>query len=221
MLALCLLFAAPYAHDCYVKSKLDPRVELDKALKRMAEIKSFRYSLHSGFTVDGRGEVISRVEGEKNGDNTHIKGEMVNTPVDIYYIDQTIYNYDCFANKWLVIESDQTNFEDLMISEMHPLSNFRFNDIASVTKKGFEKLKGRECLVVMCKPAVENKLLETLWHNFTYTIWIDYKDNVIKKALLTADNKQAANTRLKIKAEFWDFGEDIKITPPDTSTRKK
>ncbi|SHG38169.1 sigma E regulatory protein, MucB/RseB [Thermosyntropha lipolytica DSM 11003] len=220
-MAGCFFLLAPYAHNYYVKSKLDPGIELDKALKRMAGIKSFRYSLYSGFTVNGRGEVISRIEGEKNGENTHIKGEMVNTPVDIYYIDQTIYNYDCFADKWLVIESDQTNFEDLMISELHPLSNFRFHDISNITKNGFEKVDGRECLVVMCRPAVENKLLETLWHDFTYTIWIDYKQNVIRKAVLQAENKQANNTKLKIEVKFKDLDKEIKITPPDITAKKK
>ena len=66
---------------------------------------SYRFSLQSGFTVDDRREVISEVDGEKQQGNTHIKGEMVNTPVDIYYLDRTIYNYDSLANKWLVIDS--------------------------------------------------------------------------------------------------------------------
>ncbi|MBO8158281.1 hypothetical protein [Thermosyntropha sp.] len=216
-----LIFVLPYAHDYYVKSKLEPQVELSKALDKMAEVQSYRYSLDSGFTVDGRKEVISRVEGEKNGNNTHIRGEMVNTPVDIYYINRTVYNYDSFAEKWIVIESDTTNFEDLMISELHPLSNFRFSNIKNITKEGFEVIDGRECLVVMCNPTVESKLLETLWHNFTYKIWIDYKKSLIKKAVLQAENKQTKDTRLNIEVKFKDFDRNIKIIPPDTTVKKK
>ncbi len=65
---------------------------------------------------------------------------MVSTPVDIYFIDGMIYNYDSFSNKWLVIESGSSNSEDLMISELNPLSNFRFKNVNQVEKLKFEKL---------------------------------------------------------------------------------
>ena len=83
-----------------------PAEELQAACDNMAGLTQYRYDLKSGFTVEQREEVISQVQGEKAAGNTHIKGEMVNTPVDIYYIDRTIYNYDSFASKWLVIDSD-------------------------------------------------------------------------------------------------------------------
>lgn len=207
--------------DYYIKSKLDPQVELNKALKNMAAVKSYRYKLESGFTVDNRKEVISRVEGEKNGIITHIKGEMVNTPVNIYYTDSTIYNYDSFSQKWLVIETDQTNSEELLISEMNPLSNFRFKDINEVEKKDFEVIDGAECLVVMCKPSLESELLETLWKDFKYQLWIDYKEKLIKRAVLTANNKQMTNTVLNLKAEFNDVNQDIKIETPEAAGKTK
>ena len=51
------------AMDYYVKSKLDPQVELSESTQKMAQIVSYRYVLKSGLTVDGREEVISEVEG--------------------------------------------------------------------------------------------------------------------------------------------------------------
>ncbi|NLB88419.1 MAG: hypothetical protein GX790_04215, partial [Syntrophomonadaceae bacterium] len=139
---------------------------------------------------------------------------MVNTPVDIYYIDRTIYNYDSFAEKWLVIESGSTNSEELLISELNPLSNFRFKHINSVEKINFDKIDGTECLVVMCKPSIESELLESLWKEFEYHIWIDYKDKVIKKAKLSAVNKQMENTTLSLEAEFLDINKTVSIKPP-------
>lgn len=211
---ITLALAAPSINDYYVKSKLDPQIELEESIKNMAKVTSYRYKLESGFTVDGREEVISKVQGEKDGENTHIKGEMVNTPVDIYYIDRTIYNYDSFAEKWLVIESGSTNSEELLISELNPLSNFRFKQINSVEKINFEKIDGTECLVVMCKPSIESQLLESLWKEFEYHIWIDYKEKLIKKAKLSAINKQMENTKLSLEAEFIDINKNISIKPP-------
>lgn len=206
--------------DYYVKSKLDPQVELVESTEKMVSATSYRYVLKSGFTVDGRKEVISQVEGEKEHANTHIKGEMVNTPVDIYYIDRTIYNYDSFSDKWLVIDSGTANSEELLISELNPLSNFRFKSVSRVEKTGFESVDGTECLVVSCQPSIQSQLLESLWKDFSYRLWIDYKKRVIRKAALEATNKQMPHTRLSIKVEFFDINQPIKLEPPDTAAGK-
>ncbi|MDI9466462.1 MAG: hypothetical protein QM343_01105 [Bacillota bacterium] len=220
LLAIGVALAYQPAKDYYTKSKLDPQAELLASIQKMAQLKSYRYALKSGFTVDGREEVISEVEGEKEQANTHLKGEMVNTPVDIYYIDRTIYNYDSFSDKWLVIDSGTVNSEELLISELNPLSNFRFKNISGITKVGFEAVDGTECLVVSCQPSVESQLLESLWEKFNYQLWIDYKQQVIRKAALRAVNKQNPSTHLSIEVEFYDINQPIKIKPPDTAKPK-
>lgn len=220
VLALGGALAYQPAMDYYVKSKLDPQVELLESTQRMAQIKSCRFVLKSGFTVDGRKEVISEVEGEKNQGNTHIKGEMVNTPVDIYYIDRTIYNYDSFSQKWLVIDSGTTNSEELLISELNPLSNFRFKNVSGIKKVGFEPVDGTECLVVDCQPSMQSQLLESLWKDFKYRLWIDYKQRVVRKAQLEAVNKQSPTTKLSIKVEVYDINKSITIKPPDIAASK-
>ncbi|HEX3012626.1 MAG TPA: hypothetical protein VHQ70_11475 [Syntrophomonadaceae bacterium] len=221
LLTILALVCARPAKEFYIKSRLEPQVEVDKALVHMVNVKNYKYSLNSTFKVDNREEVVSRVIGEKNGENTHIKGEMVNTAVDIYYIDHTIYNLDSFSHKWLVIPSNTKNSGELLISELNPLSNFRFKSIESVEKLGFEKIDKSECLVVSCRPDIESQLLETLWKDFEYRLWIDYKQNLLRKAVLTAANKQNGKTKLRIEVRFKDFDQKIHLTPPDLSSANK
>lgn len=206
--------------DYYEKSKLEADVELKASLKNMEKLDSYRYQLKSSFTVDTREEVISEVSGERFQKNTHIKGEMVNTPVDIYYIDRIIYNYDSFAAKWLVLDSGTTNSEELLISELNPLSNFRFKSISQVEKLGFENQDSVECLLVKCWPSVESQLLDNLWKDFEYLLWIDFRDDIIRKAVLTANNKNNEKTDLKIQVEFSDFNKKVKIEAPERNTTK-
>ncbi len=223
ILALLLLGGValgPCIHDYYVKSKLDPAVELQTSLKNMAKASSYKYSLNSMLNVNGRKEVISKVKGEKNLGNTHIKGEMVNTSIDIYFIDHTIYNYDAFSEKWLVIDSNSNNSEELLISELNPLSNFRFKQLNTVEKKGFEKIDGVECMLVACHPSVDSELLESLWKNIEYQIWLDYKQDFIRKASLKAINKKVPSTSLNIEVEFYDLNKNIKIEKPDVNSYK-
>jgi hypothetical protein len=225
VLALTLVIALVTSYQAisqyYVRSQLEPGVELQDALNNMAASESYRYSLHSEFTVDDRKEVISEVEGEKQQGNTHIKGEMVNTPVDIYYLDQTIYNYDSFSKKWLVIDSGATNSEELLISELNPLSNFRFKETNQVEKIKFETVDGADCLLVKCRPSVESQLLDNMWKNFEYLIWVDYRDGNIRKAILTATNKNNEKTNLEIQVGFSDFGKKIEIKAPERSSSSK
>ena len=191
---------------------------MQKAIDKMAGLSSYRFSLHSGFTVDERREVISQVEGEKEMGNTHIKGEMVNTPVDLYYLDQTIYNYDSSSGKWLVMDSGTTSTEDLLMSELNPLSNFRFQSIDQVETVQFEEIDGADCLLVKCHPTVESQFMESLWKDFEYLIWIDYKNSTISKAQLTAANRSSLNTTLKISVGFSDFGKNMEIKAPTLSS---
>jgi len=218
ILAIGLLMSAQTISQYYERSHLDPGMVLQDALNNMAASTSYRYSLHSGFTVENREEVISEVEGERQQGNTHIKGEMVNTPIDIYYLDQTIYNYDAFSQKWLVIDSGTSNSEELLISELNPLSNFRFKDLNQVEKIRFEEVDGADCLLVKCRPSVESQLLENLWKDFEYLIWVDYRNSNIRKAILTATNKGNDKTNLEIAVEFSDFGKNIEIKAPARSS---
>jgi hypothetical protein len=211
------VLSAKTIYDRYTMSKLAPAEELQAASENMANLNSYRFDLKSEFTVIEREEVISQVEGEKADGNTHIKGEMVNTPVDIYYINRTIYNYDSFANKWLVIDSDTNNCEELLVSELNPLSNFRLKSIGEVQKVGFEEVDGVECLVVKCQPTVESQLLESMWKEFDYQFWIDYQHNYVRKATLSAKNQQNAQTGLQLTVQFYDLNSKIEIKPPSSS----
>ncbi|MDD2619156.1 MAG: hypothetical protein PHC92_00580 [Syntrophomonadaceae bacterium] len=215
------MILAPSINDYYIKSKLDPQLELQTTLKNMANISSYKYSLKSILHIDSREEVISEVEGEKSKGNTHIKGEMVNTSIDIYYIDRTIYNYDAFSKKWLVIDSSTNNSEELLISELNPLSNFKFKQLNTVEKINFEKIDGVECMLVSCQPSVDSELLETLWKNMEYQIWVDYQQDLIRKASLKAINKKVPSTSLSVEVEITDFNKNIQIEAPDSSNNKK
>jgi hypothetical protein len=199
----------------YQDSKIKPQELLDQALINTAGAHSFRYQLYSSLEVEGRKEVISEVSGEKSVDgNIHIKGEMVKTPIDIYHYDQTVYNWDSFSKRWMVIKDTQSNSSKVLISELDPLSNFNFKRVDKIKKTGWETVDGSKCAVITCKPGVENELMEMLWQDFTYKIWIDAKERVVRKAELTAVSKNNAQTHLNLRVSFRDYNQRIKIAKP-------
>ena len=200
----------------YQESKINPRELLTESLDRTAAAKSFRYSLESSLVVEGRREEISKVQGEKSPEgNIHIQGEMVKTPVDIYHFDQAIYNWDSFSKRWLVIKDNQTDSTKVLISELDPLSNFNFKNIGEIKQTGWETVDGNRCVIVNCKPSVENELMEILWQAFDYNISIDVKNRLVRKATLSATSKNNSATYLNLKVSFKDFDKKISIEKPE------
>ena len=105
------------------------------------------------------------------------------------------------------------NCEELLISELNPLSNFRLKSLGEVQKIGFEKVDGTDCLVVSCQPTVESQLLESMWKEYDYQFWLDYRNNLIKGDS-ESKNQQNENTTLHLQVQFYDFDEKIEIKPP-------
>lgn len=199
----------------YQESKINPQELLIESLEKTGAAQSFRYSLESALVVEGRREEISKVQGEKSLEgNIHIEGEMVKTPIDIYHFEQTIYNWDSFSKRWLVIKDTQTDSTKVLISELDPLSNFNFKNIGEIKKTGWETIDGNSCLIVNCKPSVENELMEILWQAFDYNISIDIKEKVVRKATLTATSKNNSDTYLNLRVSFKDFNKKIPIEKP-------
>lgn len=201
--------------NVYRANRLDPEEMLAQSLANTANSESFRYRLESLLLVEGRREVISRVEGEKNKyGSIHVKGEMVKTPVDIYHLEGIVYSWDPFSKRWLVIKDVQGNSAKVLMAELDPLSNFNFKNVGEVKKVGWETWQGKRCAVFSLRPSVENELMEILWRDFAYKVWVDPKELVIAKAQLTATSKNNPDTFLKLHVSFFDYNKSIKIEKP-------
>lgn len=220
-LAAVILLAAlavflPRLTFYYRANQINPDELMSQALKNTAAANSFRYTLESLLLIENRREVISRVEGEKSEEgNIHIKGEMVKTPVDIYHFNQTVYNWDSFSKRWLEIKDSQSNPAKVLISELDPLSNFHFKNVGEVHKVGWGNVDRSRCMIINCRPSVENELMEILWQDFRYKIWIDAEERVIRKATLSAVSKNNPDTKLQLSVSFKDYGKTIRVEKPD------
>lgn len=220
VLVMGTFIALPRITDIYEKSRLQPDLELSAAVERMMNLSSCNFEIVSSFSLEGRTQVISSVQGEKEGQNVHIKGEMVKTPVDIYYIDGTIYNYDATASKWMVIESGTTSTAELLISELKPLNYLMYADIQNIQKIGFENIDGDNCLQLQFNSVMKNDLLNKMWKDFNCSLWIDYRHDVIKKLELSALNKNNNQTTLLINMSFKNIDKKFTIEPPDLAAKQ-
>jgi hypothetical protein len=201
--------------DSYQRGKISPELAFSESLVTMANAASYRYDLHSSFTLNDQTRIISEIAGEYAEGRVHIQGEMVNTPVDVYYIEGVLYNYDAQAEKWMLIESDFSSTAELLISELNPMDYLKYQNVSELEQGDFEKLDGEDCLKACFKPEMEQPLLREMWQDFRGVVWIDYKHQTIKQLELTAANKNNPATVLSINLQFSDIDQDIVIEAPD------
>jgi len=214
-LALAGLLLVWGGYQLYLSfSEVDPQVLLSDALTKTTGVQSFRFKTSSVMYVDGRKEVLSRIDGEKAGKRLHIKGEMVNTGVELYQVENKTYLRDYLGDNWMVVEDNDLEKSQLLMSELNPLAYFSIKDSMDLKAVDTEKVNGKKCVKLELRPDIDNPWLEVLWTDFHYTLWVDKSQRMIRKAVLKATEKADPQTRLEVTIEFRDFNEEIIIKTP-------
>lgn len=195
-------------------NRVEPQVTLGNALKKTAESTTYRYSITQQMTVDGSNKLFAKIDGEKNKQNAHIKGSMYGSEVDIYQVGDTLYQLDPFSKKWMTVKGAPPAAQEVFMVELNPLSSFNFKDIGEVKYLGKQKINGQNTLAFEVKPSIQNQLMETLWTDFTYTLYVNSRNNLLVKGVLYAKSKVKAENVLTMTTDFKDFGQGIEINPP-------
>ncbi|NPV26132.1 MAG: DUF2092 domain-containing protein [Firmicutes bacterium] len=215
-LAILIIFLCTVVyHWWFNHSAVVPEELIGVAIENTARAQSYRYEIVARSQVDGQFRTLSEITGEKakNGD-FHIKGVMVNSPVDIYQIGDITYHKDLFTNKWIVTEGSNLAKMQVLMTEINPLAHFNFRQVVGVKYLGQEKVRDERCYVLECQPHLENQYLELFWTEFIYQLWIDRKDQLIRKACIKARHKSNANAALSIDVQLYDFNQNLEIKPP-------
>ena len=195
-------------------SKIDPQQLINEAMTNTNASASFRFKTGSVMYVEGRQQRLSSITGEKTKEGLHIKGEMVNTKVDIYQIGKQTYLRDFMGDNWILIDENDLVKSQILMAELNPLAYFSIKDSMELKVVDTEKVKGRWLVKLEMRPDLDNPWLEVLWSDFHYTVWVDKEQRVISKAILRAKEKTDEKTRLELTIEFLDYNRDFKITAP-------
>lgn len=217
LLILLMLIITIGCYYFYIKSFLISADELvEEALSKAFEANSYRYKLKSQLCLEGEGQVWSDISGEKaNQHDLHIVGTIVNTPFEFYQIGKVSYNKDPITNKWFAVEGYDLTQQEILLSEVNPLSNFNFKEIVVADYVGKEKINGKNCWILNCTVDLENQLLQVLWEDFNFKFWIDQQQHLLRKGELTAKSKNNSKSFLSITVEFYDYNEEINFEVPE------
>lgn len=198
----------------YRQTRIEPTQLVEESRTNSLSMQTYRYFAEARLQLEGRERILSRVEGEKAGENYHIKGVMLEQPVEVYVIDRITYLQDTITQKWMVTPGNDFFPQDMLMTELNPMSSFSFTNVGSVEYVGREKVRDRKNYVLTLQGDNENEFLKLYWKDFNYRLWIDQKTHRLTKAVVNAVHRSNAKDTLQLSVEFYDYDQRIKLKPP-------
>ncbi|MHB1652806.1 MAG: LolA-like protein [Desulfitobacteriaceae bacterium] len=189
-----------------------PNELVTHGLERLNGATSFRYSVTEHQWIEGKDRVLTQIQGEKDGGNSHISGHLVGSEVEMILFAGTLYNKDPFNKKWIRF-TNTPGAQEVFLAELDPLSSLQLKELGEVVLSGQEKVNGDKVWVCKLKPTVQDQIMEGFWKDFTYTLYIRKSDKAVVKAIVEAKSKDKSEPMTMI-LEFRDFGQPIKIQAP-------
>lgn len=185
------------------------------AMEKTMAASQYQYTSESIRVVDGKEELLSKLNGQKNQGNTHLAGSIpiVNSEIEVYQIGDTFYRQDIATQRWLVVSGYDEEATEVLIQEIDPLSNFYFQNECSAEYMGKEKINGVRCRKYQVYTAQEGSYLSALWEEYYYTLWIDKKGDLQQVEMIAADHENKAE-QLKLTVQFDWLSPVEEITAP-------
>jgi hypothetical protein len=191
----------------------DPTKLATQGLERLNAAASFRYSLTQHQWVEGKDRVLTQVQGEKDGGNTRILGQLTGSEVEMIKIGDSTYSKDPFNKKWIRF-ANAPAAQEVFLAELNPLSSLQMKELGEVMLSGQGDVNGEKVWICNLKPSVQNQMMEVFWTDFQYTLYIRKSDKMLVKATIEAKNK-AKSDPMTMTLEFKDIGKKINIQAPD------
>lgn len=183
------------------------------SLERLNNATSFRFNVAQHQWVEGKERVLTQIQGEKDGGNTRILGQLVGSEVEMIHIGDSLYIKDPFNKKWSRFTSTPAS-QEVFLAELNPLSSLQFKELGEVVLSGQDRVNGDKVWVCNLKPSVQNPIMEEFWTDFAYTLFIRKSDKMLVKAELKAKSKAKAEP-MTIIMEFKDVGKKLNIQAPN------
>jgi len=190
----------------------------DKSLANTMNCSSYRYNVE---VKQGGKETITLVEGARVKPNrVHLKGAMQKSQMEFIQIDDNTYMKDPWSDRWFTLKGNLVAQSELFVTEFNPLGLFNFKDVPEIKKTGTERVDGVKTVVIEMRPNVANPFLELKYTDFKFRVWVDPDERLIRRASMQA-YMPGGSEGLVVDMRFWDFNENIKISPPQDKGLEK
>ena len=192
--------------DTWREWRTPPEQRVAEALHYAIQAPVYRYTSEAVRVHDGKEQVITRLNGEKNGENVHLYGnaEVLGTEINLYQIGDTFFRQDIESDRWMQMTGQNIAATEYLIQEINPLGCLQLSENAQVTAEGKEKVQGSTCKKYQVQSSGDHTFLTSVWSEFYYTVWIDKKHRLQQVEIIADDHENRAE-QLRLMGQFdWD-----------------
>ena len=104
-----------------------------------------RFEFSCMLETDGEGREYFWLNGEKNGENRHIEGRVLGSPLELYYVDDNIYRYDAIAEEWFCYTTEDLAQAAELYAELEPAAAFAYDSLIEINYLGRSNIEGHGC----------------------------------------------------------------------------
>ena len=184
------------------------------ALNNTFMAESYRFTTRATVYLDNAERLFSQLTGTKSGENRHINGEVLGTPINIYYVNNAIFQQSSIDRSWRQVAEADLAAARQMITEITPETNFQFQEMGEIIYIGSEEIDGQMLHRLELDPIMADNWLERYFDNIHCIIWLDESAEFIVRARFSATSTQNPTVWLMIENTFSDFNQPITITAP-------
>lgn len=193
--------------------KLPPEAAA-QALVNTFDAPSYRFTTQSTIFLDGEQRLFCRLEGEKSGEDRHIYGELLGTPLNLYLVGQSLYQQSGQDKSWRKIADADLAAARKLVSEIAPESNFAYRETGPISYLGVEEYDGQKLHKMELHPLMADVWIENYFTDIVSTLWLDKEGKYLVRAQTTAVSAENPGVKLIIDNTFNSFGETIEIKEP-------
>ena len=180
-----------------------PQQRVEEALMYALEAPMYCYTSEAVRIHESDMQVITRLAGEKHGENVHLYGtaDVLDTEIDVYQIGDCFYRKDIVNDCWMQMTGQNLEATVYLMQEIDPLRCLVLKETMQVTALGKEKVNGMRCYKYQVQSSGTNTFLTSAWNEYYYTVWLD-KKHCLQKVEVIADNHESSTEQLRLTVQF-------------------
>ncbi len=195
--------------------KLPPAELAQTAIENLLAAESLSFNTQSRLLLGSDETLLGDLNGQINGADYHVCGEVLGSELNIYQIGGKTYRQDSLTEQWLVVEDQQMLTNEALLSDINPRAAFQLTDMLNVSEAEAENVDEEKCYKLTFEPQTESGYYEKYFSSLTYTIWVTMDDHQLRQAQINASaSANNIESTLQITTAFWDWNNTPAIAAP-------
>lgn len=215
---LMLLAVLSYALNVQgiFQERWDPLELAQASIDNTFNSNTYHFKARSTLFIEGEERVFSILEGDKAGENRHIEGSVLGTPVNIYHVEDQFYMQDSLTAQWKTVTNTDLKAASILIAELDPEKDFHFLSLGNCEDLGKSEIEGIKTRHIKAHPVLEDKWIERYFQDITYDLHIATRgEPKLIYVEVSGVSKENTEAKLVIQNYFSNYKKDIQILAPN------